>query len=133
MHTDPIADMLTRLKNAYRATKDTVVIPFSKIKLNIAEILKKEGCVSSIAANEKNREIELTLRYSQDKPAISDIKRLSCPGKRVYVDKDHLPRMQKAFGFAIISTPQGLMTGFEAKKRKIGGEVICKVYKFISF
>ena len=127
--TDPIADMFIRIKNAYRATKDRVNIPFSKIKLSIAEILEKEGCISSIVCNEKNREIEFTLNYSQGKPVISDIKRLSRPGKRVCVDKDHLPPIQKTFGFVIISTSQGLMTNFEARKRKIGGELICKVLR----
>lgn len=128
--TDPIADMLIRIKNAYRASKATVNIPFSKIKWNIAEILKEEGCVAKVMRDEKNsRIVTVDLAYRTNREgAIRDVSRVSKPGRRVYSDSTHLPEMKKTFGFAIISTPQGLMTGFEAKRRNIGGEIICKIF-----
>ena len=134
---DPIADMLTRIRNALAVSKSEVVLPMSKVKHGIAKILEKDGWVRKVeiikSAAEKNGagsfdKLRILLKYKNGEPAISSINRISKPGLRVYVDKDKLPRVLNNLGIAIISTSAGLMTNKEAKKRKIGGEVICEVY-----
>ena len=134
---DPIADMLTRIRNALAVSKSEVVLPMSKVKHGIANILEKDGWVQKVeiikSAAEKNGagsfdKLRILLKYKNGEPAISSINRISKPGLRVYVDKDKLPRVLNNLGIAIISTSAGLMTNKEAKKRKIGGEVICEVY-----
>jgi len=135
--TDPIADMLTRIRNAQAVNKPMVVLPMSKIKFGIAKILVAEGWIEKAeiikAKVEKNssasfNEIKLDLKYRNGRPAIISLKKISTPGRRVYANKNELPRVLNNLGIAIISTPQGLMTNKQAKKQGIGGEVICEIY-----
>ncbi len=135
--TDPIADMLTRIRNASAVRKREVVLPMSKVKHNIAQILEQEGWVAKVevikSQGEKNNssvfnELKIVLKYKNNKSAISCLKRISKPGCRVYVNKDKLPRVLNNLGIAIISTPLGVMTNKEARKKGIGGEVICEIY-----
>lgn len=133
--TDPIADMLTRIRNALAVRKPEVIVPFSKMKLSVAQILLKEGFVKEVekVARENQKaginEIKITLKYLGPKePAISNLKRVSTPGRRVYVTKDNIPKVLNNLGIAIISTSRGLMTNKEAKKVGLGGEVVCEIY-----
>lgn len=135
---DPIADMLTRIRNAQAVKKSTVSMPMSKIKLNVAKILEREGWITKSevvkAAGQKNQasqfdELKLALKYDQNgQGAIRSIKRISKPGLRVYVSKEKLPYVLNNFGIAIISTSTGLMTNKEARKKGLGGEVLCEIY-----
>lgn len=129
MMTDPIADMLTRIRNASNVRKAEVVIPFSKLKMGIASILAREGYVAK-AEQKQDRHpyIVITLKYSNGESVISHIKRISTPGHRTYIKKDNIARILNGFGIAILSTPQGLLTDKEARKAKTGGELICEVY-----
>lgn len=132
--TDPIADMLTRIRNALAVKKPEVVLPFSKIKMEIAEILKQSGYIKEVEKIEKGNndsnhdEIKIYLKYQGSQPAITSLKRISKPGRRLYVPSDKLPVVLNNLGIAIISTSQGLMTNKEAKKKKLGGEIICEIY-----
>ncbi|MDD4271523.1 MAG: 30S ribosomal protein S8 [Patescibacteria group bacterium] len=135
--TDPIADMLTRIRNAQAVNIQTVVLPMSKLKYGIAKILEAQGWVEKVeiikAKSEKNssssfNEIKIDLKYKNGRPAITALKKISTPGRRVYANKNELPRVLNNLGIAIISTPRGLMTNKEAKKQGIGGEVICEIY-----
>lgn len=131
--TDPISDMLTRIRNASAVRKSEVVLPMSKVKYQVARILEKESwitkCETEEGESQKNRSLKLILKYRKSgKPAITSLKRISKPGSRVYVGKDQLPKVLNGFGMAIISTSSGLMTGKEAAVKKLGGEVICEVY-----
>ncbi len=136
--TDPIADMLTRIRNALAVKKYEVVLPMSKVKYEIAKILEREGWIyktevikgtSKKNGNSAFDELKIVLRYKKSgRPAITSVKRVSKPGLRIYVDKDNLPRVLNNLGIAIISTSQGLMTNKEARKKGVGGEVICEVY-----
>lgn len=136
--TDPIADMLTRIRNASTVHKQEVVLPMSKIKFNISKILEREGWVAGTevikGSGRKNGsasfdQLRIVLKYKDDgKPEISSIRRISKPGLRVYAGKGKLPRVLNNLGIAIISTPQGLLTNKEARKKGVGGEVICEIY-----
>ncbi len=132
MFTDPISDMLTRIRNASAVRKAEVVIPFSKIKLAIAQILEQEGFVEKIENDEEGaaprRDIHIHLKYDGRIPVINGLDRISKPGRRLYVNQDNLPKVRNGMGIAIISTSQGLVTNKEARKRKLGGEIICEVY-----
>ncbi len=133
MMTDPIADMLTRLRNANVAMHDTVVMPSSKQKVALAEILKKEGYIDSysVAPSTKGPGNQLTvqMKYSTDRHrTISGLTRVSTPGLRVYRNSKQVPRVLGGLGVAVLSTSQGLMTDREARKRKVGGEVLCFVW-----
>ncbi|MBI4434318.1 30S ribosomal protein S8 [Candidatus Uhrbacteria bacterium] len=139
MMTDPIADMLTRIRNAQAVGKETVALPASKLKRAIAELLAREGWLARVdtrtaaerrpGSTSPREELLLTLRYwSPGTPRISSIRRVSRPGRRVYVTHGGIPRVKRGTGLAILSTPQGLLTNKEARARKIGGEVICEVY-----
>lgn len=127
--TDPISDMLTRIRNGLAAKHDDILIPSSKLKFKLASILEKERYVGQIkevdVAGKKN--IKIKLRYENNKPSINSIKRVSKPGLRVYCGKDELPNVLQGYGVSIISTPQGLMTNKDARKNGIGGEVICEI------
>ncbi|MFA6215019.1 MAG: 30S ribosomal protein S8 [Patescibacteria group bacterium] len=131
---DPIADMLTRIRNAMAVRKPEVVLPFSKIKLTIAEILLKRNYIKKVekiskGTNGKNfDEIKIVLKYLGKEPAITNLKRISKPGRRVYKTKDELPVVLNNLGIAIVSTSHGVMTNFEAKKKNLGGELICEIY-----
>ncbi|MEA2064785.1 MAG: 30S ribosomal protein S8 [Patescibacteria group bacterium] len=124
--TDPIADMLTRIRNAMAVNKPDVVLPLSKIKLKIAEILEKEKYIEKFEKKDSN--VLIALKYKNRQPAISHLKRISKPGCRIYVNSDNLPIVLDYLGIAIISTSEGVMTNKEAWKKKIGGEVICEIY-----
>lgn len=131
--TDPIADMLTRIRNAQAVNKPEVILPYSKMKLAVAKILQEEGYIESAekieSGNGVGEEIRIVLKYTGPKKgAITSIKRISKPGRRVYAAKDKLPVVLNNLGIAIISTSKGLMTNKEAKKLGVGGEVICEVY-----
>ncbi len=131
--TDPIADFLTRVRNALKAQQHDVKIPASGIKREIARILKEEGYVEdwSVAAatTPPGDEITVTLKYTADRrPVISGLQRVSRPGQRTYVDHSHIPRIQGGMGTAIISTSKGLMTGHDARIQGVGGEVVARVW-----
>jgi small subunit ribosomal protein S8 len=130
--TDPIADMLTRIRNANTAKHDTVDVPASKMKISIAEILLKEGFIKSfeLVDNGNFKDIRITLKYGKDKneKIISGLKRISKPGLRVYAGKDELPKVLGGLGIAIISTNQGVLTDKEARKLGVGGEVLAFVW-----
>jgi len=130
-HTDPIADMLTRVKNAIMAEKKDVAIPLSTIKLDIAKILKEEGYISNFRVDKTQMPAQLfvELKYSSKKQnVIEGLKRVSKPGRRVYTEVGSIPRVLDGLGVAIISTSQGIVTGKECKKRNIGGEVLLYVW-----
>lgn len=130
--TDPISDLLTRIRNGQLASLKQVRAPFSNVKFAIAKIMEKEGYVGSVnvvaSANSKFKDIELSLKYEGKKPRIRKIKRISKPGRRVYAKVTELPRVYSDIGIAIISTPNGLMTNKDARKRKLGGEVVCEIF-----
>jgi small subunit ribosomal protein S8 len=131
MMTDPISDMLIRIKNALMARHKTVVVPGSKLKLEIARILKDEGYIEDYRVVEEKPQIkiEIVLKYNEKKrPVIAGIKRVSKPGRRIYRGYKELPRVLDGMGMAIISTSQGIMTDHEARKRRLGGEVICEIW-----
>lgn len=121
--------MLTRIRNGLLARKKEVVIPFSKVKMNIAQILEKENWILKAEKTEIFPEnIKIELKYIDKEPVITSLKRVSVPSCRMYVDKDHLPKVRNNMGIAIISTSQGLMTNKEAGQKKIGGELLCEIY-----
>ena len=127
--TDPIADMLTRIRNAQTARKPSVTLPASKQKLAVAKVLEQEGYLASVAAEEidgKNM-LTLELKYYQDRPVIERIQRVSRPGLRIFKGVDELPVVQGGLGVAIVSTSQGVMTNAQAKAQGHGGEVLCIV------
>lgn len=134
---DPISDMLSTMRNAVAKKKERVDVPFSGVKMNIAKVLKDEGFVSgykmmkneSAKTPDKRGFIRITLKYTQDKrPVITGLKRVSRPGLRVYRPYDEIPRVRAAFGVTILSTSRGLLTDSEARKQKVGGEVLCQVW-----
>ena len=129
--TDPIADMLTRIRNANVVYRDVVEIPMSRIKHELALIMKREGYIREceVSQSETEKTLKVTLKYAANKQrVITGIKRISKPGLRVYVKKDELPKVLNGLGMAIISTPKGLMTDREARQTGLGGEVICYVW-----
>ncbi|HIE40135.1 MAG TPA: 30S ribosomal protein S8 [Thiomicrorhabdus sp.] len=127
--SDPVADMLTRIRNGQMAGHSKVLMPSSKLKLSLAKVLNDEGFISAFSINESNGKTELSvdLKYFEGKPVIDMIKRVSRPGLRVYKNKDELPKVIGGLGIAVISTSKGIMTDHDARKAGIGGEVICYV------
>ena len=128
--TDPIADMLTRVRNAIMARHPRVLIPASKMKIAIAAILKEEGYIRDydVVQDSTQGTLRISLRYVEKRPVLNQIKRVSKPGLRVYTRRDSIPRVRGGLGTAIISTPQGVMTGRKAYQLGLGGEVICYVW-----
>lgn len=127
MMTDPIADMLTRLRNAALAHHDRTEMPLSKIKVNLAKILKQEGYVSEYEVGE--RSLTVHMKYGKNRQcAFVGIKRTSRPGRRIYVGQEDIPRIHNGMGIAILSTSHGVMTDRKAREAKVGGEVICEVW-----
>jgi small subunit ribosomal protein S8 len=132
--TDPVSDFLTRLRNAALAQHHDVTIPSSRLKRELARILKEQGYITAYEVREPGparpgEEISVTLKYTDDrKPVISGMQRVSRPGRRAYVDHKHIPRVQGGMGTAIISTSKGVMTGHEARLQGVGGEVVAKVW-----
>jgi small subunit ribosomal protein S8 len=128
---DPISDMLTRIRNAGMARKPEVLMPSTKVLVAIAKVLKDEGYIGEYEVIEKTpqNQLKIALRYGADKKhSIREIRRVSKPGLRVYAGKDAIPRVKSGLGIAIVSTPQGVLTGYEARRRGIGGEVLCTVF-----
>ncbi len=131
MHTDPIADMLTRVRNANQALHPEVSMPSSKLKEDIAKILSSEGYVDGYKVEDARvgKELTVTLRYNKERqPILSGIKRISKPGLRVYSGTSDVPRVRGGIGISIVSTSDGVMTDREARKRNVGGEVLCEVW-----
>ena len=131
MVNDPVADMLARIRNAALAHHETTRMPLSKMKKAIAEILKTEGYIDDVRTEEVlgKPAIILALKYSPDRsPAFRKLRRVSRPGRRVYVGHSEIPRVMSGLGMSILSTSNGLMTDKEARKRRIGGELLCEVY-----
>ena len=127
--TDPISDMLTRIRNANRALLPGVEVPHSKIKESIASILKKEGYINDFAVEGKiPKSIKLKLKYQGKKSIIEGLRRVSSPGLRRYVGSTDIPRVRGGLGVAVLSTSEGIMTGVQARKKNIGGEVLCYVW-----
>ena len=126
---DPIADMLTRIRNGQAANKVAISMPSSKLKVAIANVLASEGYIESVKVVEGVKpELEITLKYFQGKPVVESIQRVSRPGLRIYKRKDELPKVMGGLGVAVISTSKGVMSGKEAVKQKLGGELLLKVY-----
>ena len=127
--TDPIADMLTRIRNAQMTEKATVSMPSSKVKIAIAKVLQDEGYIDGfkVASEESKPQLELALRYYAGRPVIEKIERVSKPGLRVYKSKDEIPKVMNGLGIAIVSTSQGVMTDRKARATGVGGEVLCIV------
>ena len=132
--TDPVADFLTRLRNAAKAQHHDVTIPSSKLKRELARILKEQGYIEAYhvdppAPGQVGEQLTVTLKYTADrKPVITGMRRVSRPGQRTYVDHSHIPRIQGGMGTAIISTSKGVMTGHEARQQGVGGEVVAQVW-----
>ena len=128
--TDPISDFLTRFKNASRARKDGFTAPYSKIKAEIARILQEEGYVWSYEVDTSGKfpEIKVKTKFVDKTPALTDLKRISKPGLRQYVGSNEVPRVLNGLGISILSTSRGIMTGHQAKKAKVGGELLAQVW-----
>ena len=126
MMTDPIADMLTRIRNAHLALHKEVSVPRSKMKEAIAAILKQEGYVEDVTV--EDRSITIQLKYHQGKPAILGLKRMSKPGRRVYVSFRGIPRVQNGLGICILSTSRGVLDGVSAQEARVGGELLCEIW-----
>jgi small subunit ribosomal protein S8 len=127
--TDPIADMLTRIRNAQMVAKTVVEMPSSKLKVSIAQVLKDEGYIDGFAVREKEgkAELEIGLKYYAGQPVIERIERVSSPGLRIYKGRDDLPKVMNGLGVAIVSTSKGVMTDRKARETGVGGEVLCIV------
>ena len=127
--TDPVADMLTRIRNAQMAEKISVAMPSSKLKVAIAAVLKDEGYIEDFAVRDSagKAQLDLALKYYAGRPVIERIERVSKPGLRVYKGKDDLPKVMNGLGVAIVSTPKGVMTDRKARASNVGGEVLCIV------
>jgi len=131
---DPISDFFIRIKNGYLVKKDRVFIPFSKMKFSIAKILESNGFVLSVGKKKRKTRksehtfLDIKLKYDKNVPAFEDVKLVSTPGRRIYVKKDEIKPVKSGYGIAIISTSKGVMTGEEAKKKGIGGQIIAEVW-----
>ena len=123
---DPVADMLTRIRNAYGAYHTGVAVPVSKMKSSIAGILKEEGYIADYAV--EDRDISITLKYADGKPLVTGLKKVSKPGRRVYVGASDIPRVQNGIGICIVSTSKGLLEGAKAKEANVGGELLCEIW-----
>ena len=127
--SDPIGDMLARIKNAQVRNHSKVSLPSSRFKAKIADVLKSEGYIIDYKINgDRKPLIEINLKYNLGNPVINTIERISKPGRRIFSSASSLPKINNGLGIAIISTPQGVMTDVDARKKKLGGEIICKVF-----
>jgi len=129
--TDPLADMLTRIRNGQRAKKTRVTSPASKLRANVLEVLKREGFIRNFTQNEVRSgimEIEIELKYHEGDPVIREISRVSTPGRRVYSGIKNLPRIYDGLGISILSTPRGVLSDSEARDQNVGGEILCQVF-----
>ena len=128
--SDPIGDMLVRIKNAQARNYKKVELPSSNFKVKIADILKNEGFIKDFKINQETKKplLAIDLKYFSGNPVISTIERISKPGRRIFSSAESLPKINNGLGIAIISTPKGVMTDIDARKQKVGGEIICKVF-----
>ena len=128
--TDPIGDMLARIKNSQLRNHKKVEMPSSNFKMKIADVLKNEGYINgfNVDKNDKKQVLIIDLKYNSGSPVISVIERVSKPGRRVFSSAQSLPKINNGLGIAIVSTPKGVMTDIDARKQKVGGEIICKVF-----
>ena len=128
--SDPIGDMIARVKNAQDRNHKKVELPSSNFKAKIADILKNEGFIKDFKVNSENNKsvLSLELKYHSGSPVISTFERISKPGRRIFSSADGLPKINNGLGIAIISTPKGVMTDIDARKQRVGGEIICKVF-----
>ena len=128
--SDPIGDMIARIKNAQVRNHKKVDLPSSNFKMKIADILKNEGFIKDFKINKENNKslLSLELKYHSGNPVISTFERVSKPGRRIFSSADSLPKINNGLGIAILSTPKGVMTDIDARKQKVGGEIICKVF-----
>jgi small subunit ribosomal protein S8 len=128
--SDPIGDMIARIKNAQIRNHKKVQLPSSKFKVKIAEVLKSEGYIIDYKVSQESNKpyLEISLKYNSGNPVISSIQRVSKPGRRIFSRAESLPKINDGLGIAIISTPKGVMTDIDARKQKVGGEIICKVF-----
>jgi len=128
--SDPIGDMIARVKNAQARKHKKVELPSSKFKSKIADILKNEGFIKDfkVSTDEKKNILSLELKYHSGNPVISNFERVSKPGRRIFSSADSLPKINNGLGIAILSTPKGVMTDIDARKQKVGGEIVCKVF-----
>ena len=128
--TDPIGDMIARIKNAQVRNHKKVDLPSSKFKIKILDILKAEGFIIDYKINDENNKstIKVDLKYHSGNPVISTFQRVSKPGRRIFSSAESLPKINNGLGIAIVSTPKGVMTDVDARKQKVGGEIICKVF-----
>ncbi len=128
--SDPIGDMLARLKNSQMRNHKKIEMPSSKFKAKIAEILKSEGYIIDyeVKSDQNKSNLHISLKYNSGNPVISSIERISKPGRRIFSSAESLPKVNNGLGIAIISTPKGVMTDIDARKQKVGGEIICKVF-----
>tara|TARA_Y100001970_G_C13561208_1_gene521598 strand:- start:21 stop:416 length:396 start_codon:yes stop_codon:yes gene_type:complete len=128
--SDPIGDMIARVKNAQARLHKRVELPSSNFKSKIADILKNEGFIKDfkVSNNEKKNILSLELKYHSGNPVISNFERVSKPGRRIFSSADSLPKINNGLGIAILSTPKGVMTDIDARKQRVGGEIICKVF-----
>ncbi len=128
--SDPIGDMLARIKNSQLRNHKNLVLPSSKFKSRIAEILKSEGYIIDyeVKTEEKKSNLYINLKYNSGNPVINSIERVSKPGRRIFSSAESLPKVNNGLGIAIVSTPKGVMTDIDARKNKVGGEIICKVF-----
>ena len=128
--SDPIGDMIARIKNAQERNHKKVELPSSNFKTKIADILKNEGFIKDFKVNKENNKflLSLELKYHSGNPVISTFERVSKPGRRIFSSADGLPKINNGLGIAILSTPKGVMTDIDARKQRVGGEVICKVF-----
>ena len=127
---DPIGDMIARMKNSQLRNHKIVELPSSNFKVKIAEVLKNEGYIIDykVSAEEKKPTLEIQLKYNYGNPVINSIQRVSKPGRRIFSSAESLPKINNGLGIAIVSTPKGVMSDIDARKQKIGGEIICKVF-----
>lgn len=130
MLTDPIGDMLIRIKNGYMARLSVVNMPYSKVKENLGKVLLKEGYIKDLKVEGKDthKKLAISLIFDDNKPKLTDLQRVSKPGVRIYTSKKNIPRVYGGMGTVVLSTPLGIMSGKEAAKKGIGGEIICKVW-----
>lgn len=128
--TDPIADMLTRIRNAVAVKKAEVFIPFSKVKFNIAKVLEKENYISKVEKIDYNGfpHIKVVLKYDHGQPAITHLKRVSKPGQKIYINNQEIKKVLNGYGLSIISTSKGILTDQEARQQKLGGELMCEIW-----
>ena len=128
--SDPIGDMIARVKNAQARNHKKVELPSSNFKVKIADILKNEGFIKDFKINQETKKplLSLELKYHSGNPVISNFERVSKPGRRIFSSAESLPKINNGLGIAIVSTPKGVMTDIDARKQKVGGEIICKVF-----